>query len=106
MVVILTLITFGIYGIIWNWQTRNEMVEKGADIMHPILMFIPIVNIVFMWQFCGGVEFVTKGKLSQVVAFLLVFLTGLIGMAIIQDTFNKMPPLASGSVSSGDPFAG
>jgi hypothetical protein len=32
---------------------------------------------------------VTRGKQQQVIAFILVFLLGLIGMAIIQSWFNK-----------------
>lgn len=31
----------------------------------------------------------TRGKMTQVISFILIFLLGIIGMAIIQATFNQ-----------------
>jgi len=93
MVIILTLVTCGIYGLIWFVKTRREMVaDKQADIPTAWLLIVPIANIYWEWKWCGGVELMTadlpRGRLSQPVAFLLVALLGIIGMAIIQDSFN------------------
>jgi hypothetical protein len=90
MVVILSLLTFGIYSIIWHVKTKNEMNALGADIPTAWLLIVPIANIYWMWKWCGGVEKVTNGKLSQVVAFLVAWLLWVIGYAIIQDSFNKV----------------
>jgi len=95
MVVILTLITFGIYGLVWYVKTKGEMVQQGADIPSAILIIIPIANIYWMWKWAGGVEHVTRGKTSQVIAFILVFVLGIIGMAIIQSSFNEAGGLPS-----------
>ena len=51
--------------------------------------FIPIAGIYWQWKFCGGVEHVTQNKSSQPVSFILMFLLGVIGMAIIQSFLNK-----------------
>jgi hypothetical protein len=88
-VLILTLVTFGIYGLIWSVKTKNEMVRCGADIPTAWLIIIPIAGIYWQWKFCGGVEHVTQGKSSQAVSFILVFLLGVIGMAIIQSSLNQ-----------------
>ena len=88
-VIILSIITFGIYGIVWFVKTKGEMVRAGADIPTAWLMIVPIASIYFMWKWAGGVEHVTGGKYSQVIAFILVFLLGVIGMAIIQAELNK-----------------
>ena len=88
-VIILTIITFGIYGIVWFVKTKNEMVQQGADIPTAWLLIVPIASIYWMWKWAGGVEHATRGKFSQAVGFILVFLLGLIGMAIIQDSLNK-----------------
>jgi len=90
-VIILTIITLGIYGIVWFVKTKNEMNQQGADIPTAWLIIVPIASIYWMWKWAGGVEHVTRGKFSQAVAFILVFLLGLIGMAIIQDSLNKSP---------------
>jgi Domain of unknown function (DUF4234) len=88
-VVILTCITFGIYAIVWYVKTKDEMVKEGADIPTAWLMIVPIASIYWMWKWAGGVEHVSKGKSAQAVNFILVFLLGLIGMAIMQSTLNK-----------------
>ena len=89
-VIILTIVTFGIYGLVWTVKTKNEMVQRGADIPTAwCLIFLPTA-IWFQWKYAGGVEHVTRGKQSQVIAFILMFLLGIIGMAIIQSEFNKV----------------
>lgn len=90
LVLFLTLITFGIYGIYWCVVTRTEMCNKGAEIPTAWLIIIPLVNIWWLWKYSEGVEKVTAGKMSGAVAFILLFLLGFIGMAIIQDLFNRV----------------
>ena len=88
-VIVLSVITFGIYGIYWFVTTKNEMVYRGASIPTSWLVIIPILNIYWMWKWSEGVDHVTQGKLSAAVTFLLVFLLGVIGVAIVQASFNK-----------------
>ncbi|MDI6740368.1 MAG: DUF4234 domain-containing protein [Candidatus Edwardsbacteria bacterium] len=88
-VLLLPLITFGIYAIVWYVKTKTEMVAKGAVIPTAWLLIIPLVNIWWMWKYSEGVEKVTGAKLSGVLAFILLFFLGCIGAAIIQDSFNK-----------------
>jgi Domain of unknown function (DUF4234) len=88
-VIILTIVTFGIYALIWHVKTKNEMVEQGADIPTAWLLIVPIANIYWYWKWCGGVDYVTGGKMNQAVAFLLSLLLGLIGMAVVQDSLNS-----------------
>ena len=89
-VIILTLITFGIYGLVWTVKTKREMVALGANIPTSwCLIFLPTA-IWYQWKFAGGVEHVTRGKQSQVLSFILMFLLGVIGMAIIQAELNKV----------------
>ncbi len=88
-VALLPFITFGIYSIVWMVKTKVEMVAKGADIPTCWLIIIPLVNLWWMWKYSEGVEKVTGGKTSGVLAFILLFFLGCIGAAIIQDSFNK-----------------
>ncbi len=89
-VFLLTLITFGIYGIYWMVKTKGEMNERGAVIPTAWLIIIPFVNLWWMWKYSEGVELVTANKISGVLSFILLWLLGSIGMAIIQDSFNKV----------------
>jgi len=76
-------------------KTKGEMNEKGSNIPTAWLMIVPFVNIWWMWKYSEGVGEVTDDKLSAVLAFILLWLLGLIGMAIIQDAFNKVEGGAS-----------
>ncbi len=87
--VVLSLVTLGIYAIVWMVSTKNEMNQKGAGIPTAWLALVPIVGFWWTWRYCAGVEQVTDGKTSQVMAFVVLALLGVIGMAIVQDAFNK-----------------
>ena len=97
MVVILSIITFGIYALIWYVSTKDQMNANGAKIPSAWLIIVPIINFYWMWKFCEGIGIVTNKRMDGVIAFLLLALLGLIGMAIIQDSLNKVsgPPVQS-----------
>ena len=97
-VVLLTLITFGIYGIVWEVKTKGEMVRLGADIPTALLIIVPIANLWWAYKYCMGVEKVTDGKMSGVMALVLILMLSVIGMAIIQDAFNKVSSPQAGSI--------
>ncbi len=94
-VILLTIITLGIYGIVWFVKTKLEMNREGAKIPTAWLIIIPFVSIWWLWKYSEGVEDVSKGETSTGTAFLLLFVLGLfgltiIGMAVIQSQFNKL----------------
>ena len=89
-VIVLTIITFGIYGIVWMVKTKNTMNAQGAEIPTAWLMVIPIVSIWWLWKYSEGVAEVSGNMMSAPTAFLLLFFLFLIGMAIIQSQFNSI----------------
>lgn len=91
LVFFLPMITFGIYGIVWYVQTKREMTDRGAEIPTAWLIIIPIANIYWLWKYSQGVELVTNKDMSAGVAFILIFLLGSIGTAIVQSKFNSLP---------------
>lgn len=86
----LSIITLGIYSIYWLVKTKGELNAGGAKIPTAWLIIIPFVNIWWMWKYAEGVELVAKEKMSGIVAFILLWLLGAIGMAIIQNTYNGL----------------
>ena len=88
-VIILSLVTFGIYALIWHVKTKNEMNACGAEIPTAWLLIVPIANIYWIWKWCTGIEHITKEKMTAPVALLLHVMLPLIGMAILQDTMNQ-----------------
>jgi len=90
LVLIFWVITLGIYGLYWEIKTAWELNDSGADIPTAWLIIIPIINIWWAWKFCEGVELVTDGRMSTPLAFILWFLLGFIGAAIVQGSLNKV----------------
>jgi multidrug resistance efflux pump len=91
LVFVLSLVTLGIYAIVWYVMTKEEM-NRTADAQIPTawLLIIPFVNIFWIWKFSEGVEKTTNKDTSGGLAFVLLFLLGVIGMAIIQSGLNKV----------------
>lgn len=48
-VLVLSLVTFGIYFIVWMVKAKGEMAAKGADIPTSWLLIVPIANFWYMW---------------------------------------------------------
>ncbi len=94
LVLVLSLLTCGIYHIYWFVVTKNELNARGADIPTAWLIIIPFVNIYWLWRFCAGVEKVSG--FTAIGSFLLQFFFGSIGAAIIQYQLNttagQQPP--------------
>lgn len=90
LVILLSLFTFGIYPLYWYVKTKDEMVSLGASIPTGWLLIIPIANLYWIWKWSQGVEQVSRGQMSAAVTMLLMLLLGVIGTAIVQDTFNKL----------------
>ena len=95
VVFILSLITCFIYHIYWLVVTKIEMNERGASIPTAWLLLIPFVNFYWLWKWAEGVEKVSG--FSAAGAFVLTWLVGPVGDAIVQNAFNNMagaPPPA------------
>jgi hypothetical protein len=90
----LSLITFGIYSIVWQVKTKNELNKLGAEIPTAWLLIVPLANLYWIWKYAEGVEQVSKGKVTAVLTLILLLLLSIVGMAILQGEFNK---LATGS---------
>ena len=86
----LTIVTFGIYQLVWYVKTKDEMVKNGADVPTAWFIIIPLVNIWWLWKYSKGVEHVTNNQLSGLISFILLVLLDSIGMLVIQHYFNKV----------------
>ena len=101
-VALLSLVTIGIYAIVWFVKTKGEMNERGAEIPTAWLLIVPFVNFYWLWKYSQGVEKVSAEKMTAPVAFILLWLTSIVGQAIVQDTFNKVGT-ASGAAAEPAP---
>ena len=94
MVIVLTVITLGIYGIYWVVSTTNELRSLKADAPNPwalVLFIIPLVNIIvalwYYWKYSGAVEEISG--FSAVLLFLLWIVFSPAAVVIAQIQLNK-----------------
>ncbi len=90
MVYLLSMITFGIYGIYWTVATKNEINGQGAEIPTAWLIIIPIANIYWMYKYCEGFSEKIKKDNNTLLWFVLYILVGIIMPAIVQSELNKL----------------
>ncbi|MDQ5914042.1 MAG: hypothetical protein QG623_661 [Patescibacteria group bacterium] len=88
--IVLSIITFGIYGIVWQVKVKGELNKAGADIPTAWWLIVPIGNIWWLWKYSEGAEKVINSKYSAPVVFMLLFLVSIIGQAILQVELNKL----------------
>ena len=88
VVLILAMVTCGIYGIVWYVKTKEEMKSLGAEIPTAWLLIIPLANLYWLWTWGKGVEKVAGFGAAG--AFLLCLFLGPIGMAVVQSKFNSV----------------
>lgn len=89
VVLLLGVITCGIYALVWYASTRGELVRKGADIPTTWLFIVPFVGLWYLWKYAVGSARVA-GKYSDAVVFVLLLLLGPIGQAVVQASYNEV----------------
>jgi hypothetical protein len=100
LVIIFSILTFGIYGIYWFVKTKGEINSMGANIPTAWLMIIPIANLYFLYKYSEGFcNFVKKGD-NIILWFLLFFLISPLAMILVQIELNKYAETSS-SIKSG-----
>jgi len=101
-VLLLSIVTIGIYAIVWLARSRGEMVARGAAIPTTWLVIVPIVNFFYYWKWAQGVQHVTGGRTSGGLMFVLMLFLSIVGIPFAQAQFNKVDaPLTTGSVFDG-----
>jgi len=91
LVIVLSLITFGIYALYWWWQTKNEMNGLGAQIPTAILIIIPIVNLYWLWKYCEAYgKYVKRDENSGILVLLAFFVFFPVGQYLVQTDLNKL----------------
>ncbi|MEO8554569.1 MAG: DUF4234 domain-containing protein [Kofleriaceae bacterium] len=87
-VLLLSLLTFGIYALVWHVQTKNELNRVYvAEIPTAWLLLVPIAGpLYWMWKWAAGAEKATG--LPAITVFLLMWLVPFVGIPVMVSKFN------------------
>jgi|TARA_Y100000310_G_C20597754_1_gene771381 hypothetical protein len=94
LIILFSIITFGIYGIFWLVFTTNELKKNTQSAPNPLLlllMLIPFVNfivmLIYFWKYSKAINELTG--FNSLALFLLWIFIGPVGMIISQIELNK-----------------
>lgn len=90
LVVILSIITLGIYIIYWFVKTKEEMKSLGADIPTAWLIIVPIANVYLLYKYCEGFSVYVKKDNMGPIWFLVALAIHILIIPIIQVELNKL----------------
>lgn len=100
LVLVFSIITFGIYFLVWFYKSNEELkTVSGEDfnsILWTLLFFIPLAGLVSVWKFGQHIEAAeTKKKLQPrpaLTTFLLMAipLVQIVGLPMTQAEINKI----------------
>lgn len=79
-ILLLNIITLGLYQIYWYFITKTEMnTLNKRELKVPFFLwfFIPIINIWWFWRWAKAIEATTKGLIGRWAAFLAPFVIAL-----------------------------
>lgn len=87
-VLVLSLVTFGIYALVWQIQTKDEMNRAyGAGIPTAWLLLVPFLGpLLWMWKWSAGASQATGTPALQV--FLMMALLPIVGIPVMTSKFN------------------
>ena len=91
-VIILTLVTLGIYALVWQVQTKNELNRMyGTRIPTAWILLVPFVGALYWtWKWSEGAERATGT--SGITVFLLMLLVPIVGIPVMVSKFNDANP--------------
>lgn len=94
LIILFSIITFGIYSIFWLVFTTNELKRNTQSAPNPLLlllMLIPFVNfivmLIYFWKYSKAINELTG--FNSLALFLLWIFIGPVGMIISQIELNK-----------------
>lgn len=87
--VIFSIITLGIYLLVWFVKTKNEMKGLGADIPTAWLIIVPFGNIYWLYKYCDAFSNYVKKDNMGIIWFLLSVTMFPALPIIIQSEINK-----------------
>jgi len=89
LVIIFSIITFGIYLIYWFVKTKGEIISLGAHIPSAWFIIVPVGNLYLLYKYCEGFSDYVKKDRMGVVWFLVALTIFPVLPVIVQVELNK-----------------
>jgi magnesium-transporting ATPase (P-type) len=94
LMVLWTILTFGIYGIYWYYQTSDEIIrasgEKANPLLWTLLLFIPPIHVLSFWFYSQALGRLTHEKNPPWLIFLLFVFLPFLAWIPVQLDLNEL----------------
>ena len=88
-VYLLAIFTLGVYAVVWSVKSKRDINSLGGDIPNSFLMFVPVVNIYWIYKYSEGFACHVKKDDNTILYFLVSFFVGFVTPFIVQSELNK-----------------
>jgi hypothetical protein len=93
LVYLYSIVTFGIYYLVWAVKSKRDMNAIGANIPTSWMLIVPIVNIYWQYKYFAGYSATFKNGKGTALYFILhAFTGGLFTPFLVQSELNKLEP--------------
>jgi hypothetical protein len=99
-IIILSIITFGIYALYWIVKTKGEINSLGGRIPTAWLVIVPIANIYFFYRYAESFSTYVKKDNSPILWFLLFLVIAPVAMILVQIELNGHAAAAASKPAS------
>jgi hypothetical protein len=86
--IVFSVITIGLYSLYWFFSTAKQLDAGTNRDLTPVFAFVPILNLICMWQISDAAEAVTDQ--SQMALFLVFLFFGPLGWYWVQSGMNDI----------------
>lgn len=89
-IIIFSIITFGIYALVWTVKTKNELNSLGGQIPTAWLLIVPFANLYFAYKYAEAFSLFVKKDNTPILWFLLYLVISPVFMILVQIELNKL----------------
>lgn len=91
-VLLLTLVTCGLYGLVFHVTSKGELCKRGAQIPTAWILLIPFAGLYWFWKYAEGIELVSGGvrPAGSTFALCLIPFVNFFAPMTLQGWFNQI----------------
>jgi hypothetical protein len=89
-VYVLSILTLGIYSLIWTVKSKRDINALGGDIPTSFLLIVPFANIYWLYKYSEAFSSKVKKDDNKVLWFCVNLFAGIITPFFVQSELNKI----------------
>jgi magnesium-transporting ATPase (P-type) len=94
LMILWTVLTLGLYGIYWYYETSDEIIrasgEKANPLVWTLLLFVPVIHVLSFWFYSQAFGRLTHEKTPSWLIFLLFVFLPIVAWIPVQIELNAI----------------